>query len=231
MVTATRGPSGRDLEVICEAARQIKAELRIDLCASLGLLNEAKARRLAEAGIDRFNHNLETSERYFSQVVSTHQFADRVATLRNARAAGMELCSGGIVGLGESEDDLLDLAYTLRDVGVDSVPVNFLDPRAGTPMAGRPRVEPTYALKVLCMFRFLHPRADLRVAGGREVTLRSLQPLALYPANSIFTSGYLTTGGNEPVEDFAMIRDLGFELELTDGSVAAPAAAPRLQVV
>jgi biotin synthase len=231
MVTATRGPSARDLDVICEAARRIKAELSIDLCASLGLLNEAKARRLADAGIDRFNHNLETSERYFSRVVSTHTFADRVATLHHARAAGMELCSGGIVGLGETEDDLLDLACALREIGADSVPVNFLDPRPGTPLAGRSRIEPTYALKVLCMFRFLHPRADLRVAGGREVTLRALQPLALYPANSIFTSGYLTTSGNEPDQDLAMIQDLGFEIELTDGVLPAPPPLPaRLQI-
>ncbi len=231
MVTATRGPSSRDLDVVCEAARRIKAELSIDLCASLGLLTEAKARRLAEAGIDRFNHNLETSERHFPEVVTTHSWQDRVDTLRNARAAGMELCSGGIVGLGESEEDLLDLAYALRSIGVDSVPVNFLDPRPGTPMAGRARIEPTHALRVLCMFRFLHPRADLRVSGGREVTLRALQPMALYPANSIFTSGYLTTAGNAPHQDFEMIRDLGFELELTEGMPVAPAERPRLQVV
>jgi biotin synthase len=194
-------------------------------------LTEPKARRLAEAGIDRFNHNLETSERYFPSVVTTHTWADRVATLRSARAAGMELCSGGIIGLGESTEDVLDLAFALREVGVDSVPVNFLDPRPGTAMAGRARIEPFQALKVLCMFRFLHPRADLRVAGGREVTLRSMQPLALFPANSIFTSGYLTTGGNTPQQDFEMIRDLGFELEVADGVTAAPVARPQLSVV
>jgi biotin synthase len=214
MVTATRGPSSRDLDTICEAARRIKSELRVELCASLGLLTEAKAQRLAEAGIDRFNHNLETSERHFGSVVSTHRYADRVETLRLARQAGMETCSGGIVGLGESETDVLDLAFALRALDVDSVPVNFLDPRPGTPLGRRVRIEPTYALKVLCMFRFVHPRADLRVAGGREVTLRSVQPLALYPANSIFTSGYLTTGGNLPDQDHQMIRDMGFEIEV-----------------
>lgn len=223
MVTATRGPSARDLDVICEATRRIKAELDLEICASLGLLTPDKAKRLAEAGVDRFNHNLETSERHFDTVVSTHSFADRVRTVRMAQDAGMTTCSGGIVGLGESEDDLLDLAYSLRELAVDSVPVNFLDPRPGTPLAERPRIEPTYALKVLCLFRFLHPRADLRVAGGREVTLRSLQALALYPANSIFTSGYLTTGGAAPSHDHQMIRDMGFELELA-GGVVAPAS-------
>lgn len=218
MVTATRGPSTRDLDVICEAARQIKSELDIELCASLGLLTATKAQRLADAGIDRFNHNLETSERYFDKVVTTHSFADRVQTVRLARDAGMEICSGGIVGLGEGDDDVLDLAYALRELGADSVPVNFLDPRPGTPLSARKKISPMHAIRALCLFRFLHPRADLRVAGGREVTLRSLQPLALYPANSIFTSGYLTTGGNEPNQDFDMIRDLGFELDFAEGS-------------
>jgi biotin synthase len=226
MVTATRGPSQRDLDVVCEAARRIKAELDIELCASLGLLTREKAERLAAAGIDRFNHNLETSERHFGKVVSTHTWADRVATVRLAREAGMETCCGGIVGLGEGEEDVLDLAYALRELEVDSVPVNFLDPRPGTPLGGADRVSPTYALQVLCMFRFVHPRADLRVAGGREVTLRSLQAMALYPANSIFTTGYLTTGGNQLDEDLAMIRDLGFEIELAGGRVELPQEAP-----
>jgi biotin synthase len=217
MVTATTGPSQRDLDTICAAAQQIKAEMDIELCASLGLLTEAKAQRLAAAGVDRFNHNLETSERHFGQVVSTHSWADRVATVQIAKRAGMDTCVGGIVGLGESDDDLIDLALALRDLDVDSVPVNFLDARPGTPMAGRPLVEPGYALRALCMFRLLHPRTDLRVAGGRELTLRALQSMALYPANSIFTQGYLTTPGATPHADHQMIRDAGFTLELASG--------------
>ena len=222
MVTATRGPSQRDLDTICAAAERIKAESNIELCASLGLLTEAKARRLRAAGVDRFNHNLETSERYYDQIVSTHTWADRVETVRLARDAGMQTCVGGIVGLGEDEQDLLDLAIALRDLDVDSVPVNFLDPRPGTPLGERPRVEPTYALRALCMFRLLHPRTDLRVAGGREVTLRSLQVMALWPANSIFTQGYLTTTGATPAADHQMILDAGFTLELPDGQEVAP---------
>jgi biotin synthase len=145
--------------------------------------------------------------------------------VRLARAAGMETCCGGIVGLGEAEEDVIDLAYALRQLEVDSVPVNFLDPRPGTPLAVAGRIAPAEALKVLCMFRFLHPRADLRVAGGREVTLRSMQAMALYPANSIFTSGYLTTGGNQLEEDLAMIRDLGLEIEVAGGRPAPELAA------
>jgi biotin synthase len=222
MVTATRGPSQRDLDTICAAATQIKAEMDIELCASLGMLTEAKATRLATAGVDRFNHNLETSERYFAQIVSTHTWQDRVATIEIAKRAGMDTCCGGIIGMGESEDDLLDLAFALRRLDVDSVPVNFLDPRAGTPLAGASPVEPSFALRALCMFRFVHPRTDLRVSCGREATLRALQVMALYPANSIFTEGYLTIAGATPFHDHQMIRDAGFELELASGE-AVPA--------
>ncbi len=233
MVTATRGPSSRDLDTICAAAERIKAELDIELCASLGLLTEAKAQRLASSGVDRFNHNLETSERYFDKIVSTHSWQDRVSTVRLAKAAGMDTCVGGIVGLGESDDDLLDLAFALRDLDVDSIPVNFLDARPGTPMEGRSLVEPGLALRALCMFRFVHPRTDLRVAGGRELTLRALQAMALYPANSLFTQGYLTTGGATAHADHQMILDAGFTLELSSGEEVAAdpeamaALAPR----
>ena len=230
MVTATRGPSQRDLDTICTAAERIKAEMDIELCASLGILTEAKAQRLAASGVDRFNHNLETSERHYEKIVSTHKWSDRVETVRLAKAAGMDTCVGGIVGLGESEEDLLDLAFSLRELDVDSVPVNFLDARAGTPMAGRPLVEPGYALRALCMFRFVHPRTDLRVAGGREVTLRSMQVMALYAANSIFTQGYLTTGGASLESDHQMIRDAGFELELASGE-AVPADPEAMKSV
>lgn len=241
MVTATRGPSQRDLDTICEAAQRIKRELDIELCASLGLLTAAKAQRLAAAGVDRFNHNLETSERHFDKIVSTHSWKDRVETVQHAKNAGMDTCCGGIVGLGETEDDLLELAFAVRELDVDSVPVNFLDARPGTPLAGSALVEPGYALRALCMFRFVHPRTDLRVAGGRELTLRALQAMALYPANSIFTQGYLTTGGATPHADHQMIKDMGFELELASGesvpadpdavaAIAPPARRPSLPV-
>lgn len=209
IVTATRGPSERDLDTVCEAVRAIKREIPIRICTSLGILTADKARRLAEAGVDRFNHNLETSERFFPEICSTHGYADRVETLRLARAAGMEICSGGIIGMGESHADLVDLALAVREAGSDSIPVNFLDPRPGTPLAGRPRPTPLECLKVLCLFRFANPSRDIRAAGGREQALRALQPLALYPANSIFTEGYLTTGGNGASKDMQMIRDMG----------------------
>ena len=215
MVTATRGPSNRDLDVICEATRRIKAEVGVKVCTSLGILTPEKAQRLAEAGVDRFNHNLETSRRLYGEIVSTHSYDDRLKTTRYAKEAGMQICSGGIIGMGEETADVVELCFALREAGASSVPVNFLDPRPGTPFAGRPLVEPYYALRVLSLFRFVHPDSDVRAAGGREVTFRSLQPLVLYVVNSIFTNGYLTTPGQGENSDHQMIRDMGMVPEVS----------------
>jgi biotin synthase len=210
MVTATRGPSDDELSVICEAARRIKKDISIHLCASLGLLTRDQARRLKEAGIDRFNHNLESSSRYYPEICQTHTWEDRVQTIRFAKEAGMEACCGGIMGMGETREDRVELAFTLREIEVESIPVNFLDPRPGTPLVDTERIAPADALLSLCMMRFVNPSRDIRVAGGREVCLRSMQPLALYPANSMFTEGYLTTPGQGETKDLEMIRDAGF---------------------
>jgi biotin synthase len=228
MVTATRGPSERELDVICEAVRRIKAEIPINICTSLGLLTDAQAQRLAEAGVNRFNHNLETSRHFFPQVCQTHTFDDRVATVKAAKRVGMEACCGGIMGMGETLEDRVDLAYTLRELEVESIPVNFLDPRPGTPMAHVPRLSPHECLACLAMFRFVNPTRDIRVAGGREVNLKHLQPLALYPANSMFTEGYLTTPGQGYQDDLAMIEEAGFhvaELVQEGGHEDMPSAA------
>lgn len=218
MVTATRGPSPVELETICEAARQIKSEMPIHLCASLGLLTQDQADELAEAGIDRFNHNLETSERYYKEVCNTHTFQDRLNTLKAVKNAGMEACCGGIMGMGESIDDRLDLAFTLRDIGVESIPVNFLDARPGTPLGDIEQLTPTECLKSLCLFRYTNPSRDIRAAGGREVCLGDQQVMALYAANSLFVDGYLTTDGAGEDKDLEMIRRAGFEIaELSHG--------------
>jgi len=213
IVTATRGPSERELDVICEAVRQIKRRWPIRICCSLGLLTEADALRLAEAGVDRFNHNLETSSGFYPRICQTHTYEDRLATLQAVKKAGMECCCGGIMGMGETRADRVELAFALRSLEVESIPVNFLDPRPGTPLADRPRLEPAECLRCLAMFRFVNPASEIRVAGGREVCLRQLQPLALYPANSIFSEGYLTTPGNAAQRDHEMIRNAGFYVE------------------
>ena len=207
----TRGPSQRDLETVCEAVRRIKAEMPIGVCTSLGILDDAGARQLVEAGVDRYNHNLETSERYYPEVVTTHSWRDRADTLRTAKAAGMQACAGGIIGMGEGLEDRVDLALALRDLDVESVPVNLLNPRPGTPLGEREQISPADALKALCMFRLVHPSRDVRIAGGREIVLGSLPPLALYAANSLFSNGYLTTGGQGESADARMLADAGFE--------------------
>jgi biotin synthase len=217
VVSSTRAPAPKELETICEAAIQIKQKHPgLEICSSLGLLTEEKARRLKEAGIDRFNHNLETSENYFSEVVTTHDFEDRVNTAKIVKKVGLDLCCGGLFGMGESLQDRVDLAFALADLDVDSVPVNFLDPRPGTAFHGKPNpLTPNDCLRALAMVRFAIPHTEVRIAGGRETTLRDLQPLALYPANSMFTSGYLTTGGQDYETDKRMIEDAGFEIEIS----------------
>ncbi len=210
VATSSRRPGRRDLDVLCEAVRRIKAELPLSVCLSVGMLSAEQCERLREAGVDRINHNLETSRRHFPAIVTTHGYDDRLATIRTAKAAGLEVCCGGIVGLGETAEDRVDFAFELRELAVDALPVNFLDPRPGTRLADRPRPEPGDCLRALALFRLVHPRTDLRVAGGRETCLRTLQPLALYAANSLFTRGYLTTPGQGHEADLAMIRDAGF---------------------
>ncbi|NET32303.1 MAG: biotin synthase BioB [Cyanothece sp. SIO1E1] len=214
MVTATRGPSARDIETVCEATRQIKEKYPLKICASLGILQPGQAQKLYEAGVNRYNHNLETSSRYFPEIVSTHSFAARVDTIKQARQAGMEACCGGIIGMGEEIDDWVDLALQLRDLEVESIPVNFLDARSGTLLGDRLPLHPQVCLKVLAMFRFVHPSRDVRVAGGREAVLGPMQPLALYAANSLFTNGYLTTPGQGNSKDYQIIQAAGFEAEV-----------------
>jgi biotin synthase len=213
IVISGRGPLEREIAEISEAVREIKGAVPVQVCCSLGLLTEDQARRLKEAGVDRINHNLNASERFYPQMVTTHAYQDRLRTIRNAREAGLEICSGGIAGMGETDDDLIDLAFALRDVKPDSIPMNFLHPVEGTPMQDRKNLTPQRCLKILCLFRFLHPRTELRVAGGREFNLRSLQALALYPADSLFVGGYLTTPGMPAAEARKMIEDLGFEVD------------------
>ncbi len=211
MVTSTRGPSSKEVDRICEATRIIKSETPLKVCASLGLLLGDQAEILRSAGVDRYNHNLETSEEHYPSVCTTHTFSDRLETIRSAKAAGMEACAGGIMGMGETPEDRVELALSLRELEVESVPVNFLNARPNTPLESAPQLTPTDCLRSLAMFRFVHPSADVRAAGGREICLGHLQPLALYPANSIFTNGYLTTPGQESSADWEMITQAGFE--------------------
>ena len=214
IVISGRSPLDREIADIASAVQSIKQEVPIQICCSLGLLNERQAQDLKAAGVDRINHNLNTSEAYHSSICTTHTFQDRLATIQHARTAGLEICSGGIVGMGERDEDLIDLAMALREVKPDSIPINTFHPASGTPLEDCAPLTPQRCLKALCLFRFLHPRTELRIAGGREHNLRSLQPLALYPADSVFVNGYLTTPGQPAAEVWRMIEDLGFEIQV-----------------
>jgi biotin synthase len=229
MVASMRGPSDRDVASVSAAVERLKAEHpEVEVCACLGLLKDGQAEKLKDAGVHAYNHNLNTSERHYASICHTHTFADRVDTVEKAKAGGLSACSGALFGMGETEDDVLDVAYRLRDLGVDSVPVNFLIPIKGTPLSGTNEMTPQRCLKILCLFRFLHPATEIRIAGGRELHLRSLQPLGLYVANSLFVGDYLTTEGQAPSADIQMIRDMGFEILGEDAAAPAPDVAGQV---
>ena len=216
IVASGRGPSDREVEHIAGTVEKIKDKYGLHICCCLGLLSPEQAQRLKSAGVDRINHNLNTSRNHYPQICTTHTYDDRLETLRTVRSAGMELCSGVIVGMGERDQDVVDVARELRALRVSSIPVNFLHAIDGTPLEQRHDLDPRYCLKVLCLFRLTNPETEIRVSGGREVNLRSMQAMSLYAANSMFVSDYLTTKGQPAAEDFQMVKDLGFEVIIGD---------------
>ena len=212
IVISGRAPSEREMQVVETVVPEVKEKYGLQVCACLGLLSPEQATRLKAAGVDRVNHNLNTSDAHYSKICSTHTYSDRMETLRHVRAAGLEVCSGGIMGMGESHRDLVSMALELRQLQAESIPLNFLHAIDGTPLGKQAALTPQDCLRGLCMMRFVNPASELRIAGGREKHLRSLQPLSLYVANSIFVGDYLTTKGQPPEEDYQMIRDMGFEI-------------------
>jgi len=213
IVTATRGPTSALCDSLCPTVTRIKEAFPLlKICTSLGLLTEITAARLREAGVDRYNHNLESSRNFFPQIVSTHSWEERQDTVRIAKNHGMEACCGGIVGLGETREDIIDLFFSLRELNVDSIPINLFNPRPGTPYGDVKPLDPMAALRILAIARLINPSKDIRAAGGREAILGALQPLALFAVNSIFTNGYLTTPGQNLTDDEQMIADMGYEI-------------------
>lgn len=210
IVVAVRGPDERMMRTVIEAAQAIREAVDIEVAASLGLLKEGQAERLAAAGIHRYNHNLEAGPRIFPQICTTHTFEDRVRTCRAVVDAGMELCSGGIFGMGETWADRLDLAFVLRDLGAREIPCNFLNPREGTPLGAVDLMRPLEALRCVAVYRCVIPDSVLRYAGGREVVLRDLQAYGMLAgANGLIVGNYLTTLGRSAEVDLAMLADLG----------------------
>ncbi|MEU0133249.1 biotin synthase BioB [Streptomyces sp. NPDC006296] len=217
LVASGRGPTDRDVDRVSQTIEAIKGQNEgVEVCACLGLLSEGQADRLRSAGADAYNHNLNTSEGTYGDITTTHTYADRVDTVQQAQAAGLSACSGLIAGMGETDADLVDVVFSLRALDPDSVPVNFLIPMEGTPLAKDWHLTPQRCLRILAMVRFVCPDVEVRLAGGREVHLRSMQPLALNLVNSIFLGDYLTTEGQSGQTDLDMIADAGFEVEGAD---------------
>jgi biotin synthase len=213
IVASGKGPTSKELDQVIEAVKEIKSAMPMKICTCLGILSQDQAERLKAAGVDRYNHNLNTSAGNFNNITTTHTYEDRVNTVEKVKVAGMSPCSGAIVGMGETNREIIEIAYALRELDADSIPVNFLNSIPGTPLENNKELNPHKCLKVLALMRFINPSKEIRVAGGREVNLRSLQPLALYAANSVFVGDYLTTEGQEASDDHRMIEDLGFEIE------------------
>ncbi len=239
MVASGRGPSDADVAHIATAVREVRSELPdAEICACLGLLEPHQAAELKDAGVFAYNHNLNTSENFYSEICETHTYDDRVQTVGVVKEAGLSPCCGALFGMGETDEDIVQVAQALRAIGSDSIPVNFLIPIPGTPMADRWSLTPPRCLKILSLMRMTSPQAELRIAGGREHHLRSLQPMGLLVANSIFIGDYLTAKGQRPEDDLAMIRDLGFEIlgaaadapppESTDHGVTLKSRGERL---
>src|SRR6476620_2357236 len=223
MVSSGRGPTDRDVERVAGMVGTLKQEHPdVEVCACLGLLKDGQAELLRAAGVDAYNHNLNTAESHHDAIVTSHTFADRVDTVNRAKAAGLSPCSGLIAGLGESDDLLVEALLALRDLGSDSIPVNFLMPFDGTPLEHTWELTPARCVRILAAARFVCPDREVRVAGGREMHLRSLQGLALHVANSIFLGDYLTSEGQAAEADLELIRDNGFVVLGTDAGATGP---------
>lgn len=214
IVMSGRRPTNREVDTVIAAVEEIKRDVeQLKICACLGLVTEEQAFKLKAAGVDRFNHNINTSANHHANITTTHGYEDRVNTIENVKKAGISPCSGVICGMGETDKDIIDMAFALKDLDADSIPVNFLHPVKGTKLENMDELTPIRCLKILSLFRFVNPTKEIRIAGGREYHLRSLQNLGLFVANSIFIGDYLTTDGQDAKEDYQLIKDLGFEIE------------------
>jgi len=202
-----------DIEKICDAAKVIQDKTDLKLCASLGMLTEEKGRKLADSGFIRYHHNLETARSHFKNVCTSHEYDEDIETIRIAREAGLEVCCGFIMGLGESWDQRMELAFTIRELEVESIPINFLNPIPGTKLEASPLVAPMDALKCIALFRLVNPEKDISICGGREITLRDYQSwVFLSGANGIMIGNYLTTAGRNMEDDINIIHEMGLEM-------------------
>jgi biotin synthase len=214
LITSGRELNDKEFETILGALDRIRRETTLDLDCSLGTLNEERAESLKKVGVTRYNHNVETAESHFHKICSTHSFRDRVKTIEVLKELGFSICCGGIIGLGESPEQRLELAFSLRQLGIDCIPFNILNPRPGTPLEHSESIPPMEIIKTISLFRLVLPKGTIKIAGGREANLRDLQSLALLAgANGLIVGNYLTTPGRNAEDDLTMIRDVGFQIK------------------
>ena len=212
LVTSGRGPSDSDFEKILEIYEELNKEMKIDLCASLGILGYEELLKLKEKGITMYHHNLETSREYYENICTTHTYDERIHTINAARKAGMAVCSGGIIGMGETLEDRVKLAFQVRDLGAKSIPVNILNPIQGTPLENAQSLSQDEILKTIAIFRFVNPKAFIRLAGGRNRIDKFGENCFNAGANATITGNYLTTSGNKICDDKKMVSELKLEV-------------------
>jgi biotin synthase len=214
LITSGRELNDEEFETILRALDRIRQETTLDLDCSLGTLSEERAEALKKVGVTRYNHNLETAETHFPKICTTHSFRDRIKTIEVLKDQGFSICCGGIIGLGESPQQRLELAFSLRKLGIDCIPFNILNPRPGTPLEHSEGIPPIEIIKTISLFRLVLPKGTIKIAGGREANLRDLQSLALLAgANGLIVGNYLTTPGRNAEDDLTMIRDVGFQIK------------------
>jgi biotin synthase len=212
IVISGTAPSNNDLDKICNFISELRKN-EILPCATLGMLDTEQLKQLKDAGLNRYHHNLETSEAFFSEICTTHTYLDKMKTISAAKSLDLSLCSGGIFGLGESWEDRIEMAFALKEIGVDSVPINFFTPVKGTPLGDRGMLSPLEALKIIAIYRLILPEREIRVCGGRPVTLRDLNShIFTAGADGLLLGNYLTTQGRDPRDDLQMIQDMGLEI-------------------
>jgi biotin synthase len=216
LVCAYREPSQNDFDKICNIIEKLRKQVNLEINVSLGFITSERAKRLKTLGVTRYNHNLEASESFFSKICNTHDYSDRVKTAKTVKEAGLELCCGGIIGMGESRRQRIELAFSLSSLEPDEVPINILIARKGTPKElDNCSIDPVDIIRTIAVWRFIMPKTILKIAGGREVHFNDGGKLALQAgANGIITGGYLTTNGNEPNKDIQMIHEIGLDTRI-----------------
>jgi len=218
IVTSGRKASKEEIDFIAEAVKEITENYPIKVCVSLGSIDENDLKKLKDAGVDRVNHNLETSKNYFPNIVSTHSWEERYKTIKNIQKVGLSTCTGGIFGIGETDEDIVDLAITYRNLNVHSIPLNFLIPIPGTPLYEKNNLTPEKALKIVILFKLFNPKSEIRLCGGREQNLGEYHDIAMEVANCLMAGGYLTRAGRSPRKDKEMIKKLNRKLILNGAS-------------